>query len=82
MNLTKQIEDLVKPVIEKAGYECKRIELKRKGRAKELIITINKEGGIDIEDCVKVSKLVDQILEKEDLIKSKYFLTVSSPGLK
>jgi ribosome maturation factor RimP len=81
MDLIKQIEEIVKPVIEKEGYEFKKVEVKQRGRAKELIITIDKGGKLSVEDCAKVSRMVDPIIEKADLIKGKYFLIVSSSGI-
>jgi len=81
MELAKQIEDLIKNPIERAGYEFKKVEIKQKGRAKELIITIDKEGGVSVEDCAKVSKLIDPLIEEKNLIRGRYFLTVSSPGI-
>jgi len=82
MNLREEIENLIRPLIEKASYELKKVEIKQKGRAKELVITIDKEGGLSVEDCAKVSRMIDPIIEKENLIKGRYFLTVSSPGIK
>jgi len=81
MNLIEEIENLIRPIIEKEGYEFKDVEIKQKGRAKELVITIDKEGGLSIEDCAKVSKLIDPLIEKTSIIRGRYFLIVSSPGI-
>jgi ribosome maturation factor RimP len=81
MDLVKQIEEMVRPMIEGAGYEFKKVEIKQKGRAKELIITIDKGGKLSVEDCAKVSRMIDPVIEKADLIKGRYFLIVSSPGI-
>ena len=92
MNLREEIENLIRPLIEKASYELKKVEIKQKGRAKELVITIDKpshlkyrcggkEGGLSIEDCAKVSKLIDPLIEKTSIIRGRYFLIVSSPGI-
>jgi ribosome maturation factor RimP len=81
MDLKKQIEEMVRPTIERAGYEFKKVEIKQKGRAKELIITIDKGGKLSVEDCAKVSRMIDPIIEKADLIRGRYFLIVSSPGI-
>lgn len=81
MELKEKIENLIKGEIERMGYKLKRIEIKQKGKAKELIITIDREGGISIKDCVKVSRKIDPILEKADLFESRWYLTVSSPGI-
>jgi ribosome maturation factor RimP len=81
MELKEKIEHLIRKEIENLGYQLKKIEIRKKGRAKELIITINKEGGISVEDCARVSRKIDPILEKEDLFESRWYLTVSSPGI-
>jgi ribosome maturation factor RimP len=81
MDLKKQIEEIVRPMIERAGYEFKKVEIKKKGKAQELIITIDKGGKLSVEDCAKVSRMIDPILEKKDFFKGRWYLTVSSPGI-
>lgn len=81
MELQEKIEKLIKRDIEKMGYELKKIEIRQKGGGKELIVTIGKKGGVSIEDCAKVSRKIDPILEKADLFESRWYLTVSSPGI-
>jgi ribosome maturation factor RimP len=80
MRLEEKIEKLVKKEIEDLGYQLKKIEIKQKGKAKELIITIDKEGGVSIEDCARVSRRIDPILEEADFFERRWYLTVSSPG--
>jgi len=79
--MEKEIENLIKEEIEGMGYELKKIEIKQKGKAKELVITIDKEGGVSVEDCAKVSRKIDPILEKANLFQKRWYLTVSSPGI-
>lgn len=81
MELKEKIENLIKKEIENLGYQLKSIEIKKKGRASELIITIDKEGGVSIEDCARVSRKIDPILEKANLFERRWYLTVSSPGI-
>lgn len=81
MELEKKVDLLIRKKIERAGYELKKIEIKKKKKAKELIITIDKIGGVSVEDCAKVSRMIDPMIEKENLIKERYFLIVSSPGI-
>jgi ribosome maturation factor RimP len=80
MKIEERIEGLIKETIENMGYELKKIEVKQKGRARELIITIDKEGGVSVEDCARVSREIDPIL-REDLFERRWYLTVSSPGI-
>jgi len=81
MELEEKIENLIKEEIEDLGYKLKKIEIKQKGKAKELIITIDKKGGVSINDCAKVSRKIDPILEKADFFEGRWYLTVSSPGI-
>jgi ribosome maturation factor RimP len=81
MDLIKQIEEIVRPMIEREGYEFKKVEIKQRGRAKELIITIDKGGKLSVEDCAKVSRMIDPVLEENNFFKGRWYLTVSSPGI-
>ncbi len=81
MNLREKIKNLIEKEIEKMGYQLKGVEIKEKKRAKEVIITVDKKGGITVEDCAKISNQIDPILEKENLFKSRWYLIVSSPGI-
>jgi ribosome maturation factor RimP len=53
------------------------------GTSKKIVITvfIDKPGGVTHEDCTKVSRNLETILDAEDFIPSSYLLEVSSPGL-
>jgi len=81
MKLEEKVEILIKKEIENLGYRLKKIEIKQKGRARELIITIDKKGGVSVEDCARVSRKIDPILEEADLFERRWYLTVSSPGI-
>ena len=72
---------LLEPAIERLGYELADLELKLGGRDGLLRIFIDKEDGIDIEDCEAVSRQVSAILDVEDPLPGHYTLEVSSPGL-
>jgi ribosome maturation factor RimP len=78
----KKFEELIKKKIEKMGYSFVSLEVQRKGKRVELIVTIDKKGGVSVEDCAKVSRAIEPILDKEDPIKERYYLIVSSPGIK
>ncbi len=72
---------LLEPVVVREGYELVAIELTgERGRAL-LRVSIDKPGGISLEDCSAVSRVVDALLEVEDPVEGSYELEVSSPGL-
>lgn len=76
-----EIENLLKPTIENMGYALWGLEYIAQGRHSLLRIYIDKEAGIGIEDCERVSKQVSALLDVEDPIAAHYSLEVSSPGI-
>ena len=72
---------LLEPTIEHLGFELADLELKLGGRDGLVRIFIDKDGGIEIEDCEAVSRQVSAILDVEDPVPGNYTLEVSSPGL-
>lgn len=80
-SLEKKIEDLVKPIIENLGYKVYDVMYQKEGKDNYLRIFIDKESGIDLNDCEKVNNAVNDILDEKDYIKAQYYLEISSPGL-
>ena len=80
-SLEKKIEDLVKPIIENLGYKVYDVMYQKEGKDNYLRIFIDKESGIDLNDCEKVNNGINDILDEKDYIKAQYFLEISSPGL-
>ena len=80
-SLEKKIEDLVKPIIENLGYKVYDVMYQKEGKDNYLRIFIDKESGIDLNDCEKVNDSINDILDEKDYIKAQYYLEISSPGL-
>ncbi len=75
-------EEKVVPIIEQMGYDVVEVEYTKKSDGMNLTFYIDKEGGIQIEDCEKVSKEIDNYLDElNPTDDSPYILNVSSPGL-
>ncbi|MGM0880838.1 MAG: ribosome maturation factor RimP [Bacillota bacterium] len=74
------VEDLVQPYLSSNGFELVDIEYVKEGGNFFLRIFVDKEGGIDIDDCGRISEYVSEQLDKNDPITDAYFLEVSSPG--
>ena len=77
----KILEELAAPICEEAGvyvYDC---EYKKEGADYYLRLFIDKDGGVNIEDCEKVSRAVSDALDREDPIEEAYIFEVSSPGI-
>ena len=77
----KRIEEYMLPIVEKRGFELYDVEFVKEGNDYYLRAYIEKPGGITINDCVDVSREMNEILDKEDYIKEAYIFEVSSPGL-
>lgn len=75
------IQRLVEPVINALGYQLWGIEYLGQGRHTLLRIFLDKDSGINIEDCAEASRQISSVLDVEDPIKDEYTLEVSSPGL-
>lgn len=79
--LKNKVQRLIEPVINALGIELDDLEL-NKMRGKGLLrVFIDKEEGIMIHDCEKVSREIAALLDVEDPIPYSYVLEVSSPGL-
>lgn len=78
MDITKKVSDLIVKPIEKLGYIVDDITYQKEDGNYYLRVIIDKVGGITIDDCVDVSRCIDPILDKEDLIEDNYILDVCS----
>lgn len=73
---------LVKPIIEANGMELVEVEYKKLYGTPTLIVYIDKEGGVSLDDCEKIHRLIDEPLDELDpTAGAAYNLNVSSPGL-
>lgn len=77
----QKTEELIMPVIEQNQFELVNVEFVKEGSNWYLRLYVDKEGGITIDDCEKVSRAMSDILDREDYIEESYILEVSSPGL-
>lgn len=79
--IDKRMASIVQPIIEDLGYELIRIRL-LSGKSTTLQIMAERpDGGIDVNDCSKISTEVSAVLDVEDPIEVEYSLEVSSPGM-
>ncbi len=81
MKLTEQIWQWAEPVAAEAGCSIWDVEYVREGSDWFLRIYLDKEGGVDIDDCETVSRALDPILDEKDPIPSSYTFEVCSAGL-
>ncbi len=75
------VRDLVEPAVGLEGVELVDVRYLRGPSGMILRLTIDKPGGVTIDDCANVSRLVGDILDVNDPIPGAYNLEVSSPGI-
>ena len=80
-NMQKKITELAGSVAREYGVRIVDIELAGGVRRPTVKIFIDKEGGVTLDDCERVSRAVSAVLDVEDPIRTPYMLEVSSPGL-
>ena len=72
---------LIEPALIAEGLELVDVEYKKEGKNWVLRIFIDKEGGVTVTDCQKVSQKIGDLIDVEETITAPYNLEVSSPGL-
>ena len=75
------VREAIEPTVLELGYSIWDITYQKVGADYHLEITIDSADGINIEDCEKVHRAIDPILDEIDPIEGFYYLDVSSPGL-
>ncbi|MGB7242227.1 MAG: ribosome maturation factor RimP [Sulfitobacter sp.] len=79
--IDRRMAEIITPAIEDLGYELVRVRL-MSGKESILQIMADKpQGGIEVDDCAKISLAVSAVLDVEDPIVEAYTLEVSSPGI-
>ena len=79
--IEEKVENLIKKRIENIGYELYDVEYAKEGKDYFLRIFIDKDSGIDLNDCEIVNNEISDLLDEADYIKEQYYLEVSSPGI-
>ena len=80
-DIEAKTEELIKPITDMNNVSIYDIEYVKEGSDYYLRVYIDKEGGVNIEDCDKVSRAFSDVLDVNDYIEEAYILEVSSPGL-
>lgn len=84
MNVKKIIEivtNIARPIVEKFNLELVDVDFVKENNEWFLRVFIDKEGGITIDDCTNVSRILSDKLDEADPISVSYYLEVSSPGI-
>ena len=79
--LKSSVSTLIEPILSDDDIELVDVEYESISKRKVLRILIHKSGGVKIEDCQYVSRLIEPVLAVNELIMGDYILEVASPGL-
>ena len=81
MKITEQVWQFAEPLVQAQGCSLWDVEYVREGGEWFLRLYIDKDGGVDIDDCEAVSRAVDPVLDEKDPIPESYRFEVCSAGL-
>ena len=81
MKITEKVTQMALPIVEAHGCTLWDVEYVREGSEYFLRLYLDKEGGVDINDCEAISRAMDPILDEEDPIPESYHFEVCSAGL-
>ena len=81
MKTTEIVDSLVRGKITELGYELDEVEYIKEYGNMVLTLYIESENGVTLDDCEKVSRAVEPILDEKDPIEEAYYLSVSSIGI-
>ena len=81
MKITETVRQFAEPVVQAHGCSLWDVEYVKEGGDWFLRLYIDKEGGVDINDCEAISRAVDPILDEKDPIPDSYSFEVCSAGL-
>jgi len=80
--ILEKVEDLVAPIVHEEGFELYDVGWSQdQGRNFLRIMVEKKDGSVTLDDCARVSRQVEDLIEVKGLISSRYDLQVSSPGM-
>ena len=81
MKITELVAAFAEPIVQEKGCSLWDVEYVREGSERFLRLYIDKDGGVDIEDCEKIHRAVDPLLDEHDPIAESYHFEVCSAGL-
>ncbi len=80
-NTVARVEEIISPFAKELGLDIWDVQFKKEGTGWYLRIFIDKDGGVDINDCVDLTHAITKPLDEADPISQSYMLEVSSPGV-
>ena len=81
MKITEQVASFAQPIVEANGCSLWDVEYVREGSERFLRLYIDKDGGVNINDCEAIARARDPILDGKDPVAESYHFEVCSAGL-
>ena len=78
--ITEEVETIITPILDDLNFELVDVEYAKEGKDRFLRISIDKEGGVDLNDCTLASEKISEAMDQNDPIPEMYYLDVASPG--
>ena len=79
---SRELRDLLEPAVTAAGVDLEDVAISQAGRRRRIRLSIDKDGGVTLDECAQVSRLVEDLLDRvEELADGPFTLEVSSPGV-
>lgn len=80
--ISENLKKIILPFLEEEGMVLVELRLMRTGQGRVLRLLVDKrEGGINLQDCARLNEKIGSLLDTQDIIKERYTLEVSSPGV-
>lgn len=79
--LQEAIQNFISPIVSQMGYDLVDVESAGSDRNRVVRIFVDKQGGIQLDDCARISRTISDEIDILDLIPGRYRLEVSSPGI-
>lgn len=80
-SVEKKVKEIIEPIITNLNYTIYDVIYEKEGKENYLRIFIDSKKGISLNDCETVNNAITDILDEKDVIKGKYMLEISSPGI-
>lgn len=81
MNVADRVREIAARALEDGDVEFVDVAVSGQGNVKTVTVTVDKPGGVTVDDCATASMRIGTALESEDPIPGRYRLEVQSPGL-
>lgn len=76
------LQQIVEPVLRREGLDLEGLDVSQAGRRRRVRITVDADGGVDLDRCADVSRLISHAFDDTDVMgETPYILEVSSPGV-